>query len=155
MSVKTQNFYGHFISPPFFADQLFGDLTPSSKDCLKSICRQKCFRKNDTVFAAGDLPECIYILNSGQARLTVNNGINNVTDLRLVKPDEVLGINEVLANSFCHINVETVTPCVFECFCRDDFLRLLNNEPEICYRLLTSLGADLQRNYRRFSESRF
>ncbi len=119
------------------------------------IRRPKEFSKNDTVFAAGDLPDCIYILNSGQARLTVTNGINKVTSRRLVKPDEVLGLNELLANSFCQMNVETITPCVFECLRRQDFLRFLDDEPAICYRLLSVIASNSQQSYTNFSAATF
>jgi CRP-like cAMP-binding protein len=155
MNARTRTFYGHFFSPPFLADDLFHGLPPSAKDSLESIRKSKRFNRNSTVFAAGDLPCCICMLSSGQARLTVTNGINKTTNVRLVKTGELLGLNEFLANSFCQTNVVTITPCVFECFDRKDFLDFLKCEPSVCVRLLRLLSANIQSSYDAFAESRF
>lgn len=155
MNLKPTKFTGHFASPPCFAEQIFHDLTPGARARLKKIRLPRVFSKNDTVLAAGDLPRCIYILSSGQARLTVANGINNVTDLRLVKNDEMLGINEIFANSFCQMNVETITPCVFDCLNRSDLMQFLDREPAICFRLLNLFGTNLQESYNSFADSNF
>lgn len=143
------------ICRPFFSDELFANLEEKTTKSLARIRTKRRFQKNDTVVSAGDMPEFIFILNSGQARLSITNGINSVTNLRLVKKDEILGLNEVLANSFCEMNVETVTPCEFDCVRRRDFLNLLFREPEICYRLLNLLGLRTQQIYESFSSASF
>jgi CRP-like cAMP-binding protein len=155
MKTGTRRFTGHFISQPYFADELFRDLAPCSEETLALIRRTRRFERNNTVVAAGDLPKCLYILKGGQARMTVHNGINDTTTLRLVKTDEVLGLNELIGNSFCQMNVETITPCEFECFSRADFIEFLDREPKICCRLLNALGADLTASYRDFTVTEF
>ena len=146
---------GHFHARPFYADELFRDLAPRSVATLRKIRKAERFSKNDTVLAAGDLPKCIYILSSGQARMTLTNGIDRVTKLRLVKTDEILGLNEMFGNSFCQMNVETITPCVFHCLRRNDFMNFLDREPAICYRLLRTLAGSIQSGYERFMDTSF
>lgn len=155
MKKRVRKFEGHFICRPFFSDELFADLEENTSKSLARIRTKRRYQKNDTVVSAGDVPDFIFILNSGQARLSVTNGINSVTNLRLVKKDEILGLNEVLANSFCEMNVETVTICEFDCVRRRDFLDLLSREPEICYRLLNLLGLRTQQIYETFSSVSF
>ncbi len=155
MTKRVRKFEGHFICRPFFSDELFRDLEPKTSRSLDRIRTKRRFKKNDTVVTAGEVPNFIFILNSGQARLSITNGINAVTNLRLVKKDEILGLNEVLANSFCEMNVETVTPCEFDCLRRRDFLELLRKDSEMCYRLLSLLGIRTQQIYETFSSFSF
>lgn len=155
MRATTRKFYGHFHCRPFFADELFIDLGPRSSDLLDRIRLVRRFDKNDTVVAAGDLPDCVFIHSSGQARMTIANGINHVTDLRLVKRNEIIGLNEMFANSFCQMNVETITSCVFDCLPKKEFLRFLNENPPVCFRLLSLFGNEVQASHERFAGSRF
>lgn len=87
--------------------------------------------------------------------MTIANGINHVTDLRLVKRNEIIGLNEMFANSFCQMNVETITSCVFDCLPKKEFLRFLNENPPVCFRLLSLFGNEVQASHERFAGSRF
>lgn len=135
---------------PLSADNLFCDLRPDSQKSLAAIKRQKRFRKETVVFAAGELPCCIYILLNGQAQILLNADLNI---FRPVRPAEIFGLTETSAGRPFEIMLQTITPCVFELIENDDLLRFLLNEPEICFRLVKSLDSNLQKCGQLFSSS--
>lgn len=155
MSLEKKTFSGHFIAPPFFADELFCDLSPKTRRALQTIKTSKRVKENNAVLKAGDISPCVYILREGCARITYRNELNNSGSFRLIEENEFVGLNEILADSCCEMNVETVTPCTFECLRRKDFMNFLGREPEICFRLVKMLGAGLQKNYRKLQNSTF
>ncbi len=141
MFLEHQLIIGSFFS--LSADKLFCQSAPESLESLAAIKQTKCFDKDVVVSAAGDVPRFVYILSKGQAQLSLDSH----SDLaRLVKPNEIFGLIEMMANSSYKMNLETITPCVFEIIEKSDFTNFLHNEPEICLRLVKSLGSNLQKS---------
>lgn len=142
MLIERQKISEHFFNNALCADDLFCGLSSASADSLSAVKREKHFAKGETVFANGQLPCCIFILLEGEAEIRYQGAVYPV------RQNEILGLTEALANLPYEIGVETLTPCRFECIRCDDFLLFLQNEPEICFRLLQKLGANLQKIYR-------
>lgn len=136
----------YFFGNAFLADDLFCGLPSEIRNSLFAVKQTKQFAKNELIFAVGQMPCCIYILTTGEAQI-----LYNAVFIRPVKQNEILGLTEAIANLPYEISVKAVAPCVFECVGRDDFIRFLQNEPEICFRLLQMLGANLQKVYQFFT----
>ena len=130
---------------PLRAEGVFCDLSPETLESLAAIKQTKRFRKHSRLFTAGDMPCCIYRLVSGRARLFIKDASNNKRVIRFIAQDEIFGLTEAIANIPYETNAETVTACLCECFGREDFIRFLHDEPQICFRLVKLLGSNLQR----------
>ena len=134
---------------PLFADDLFCDLTPKSLKSLDKIKQTKQFEKDVCFFSSGEIPRCFYILRKGKAQLL----LNDIHIVRLIEPNEILGLTVMIADMPCETDAETITPCICEFIKREDFIRFLRNEPEVSFRLVRMLGLHLQKNRQLFFSS--
>lgn len=140
--------YENLIGEPFYADTLFRDLSPK---VIKSLSLKKVIKRFDQgiqVYGKSALPKGIYILLEGQAQLSFTDLCGKTYLIRLVKPNELIGLIELLANLENEITLETITPCLFEFISDKDFLKFLHNDSEICIRLLNTLSFNLQKSYK-------
>ena len=138
---------------PIFADNLFCGLSPKSLAALSRIKQTKLFPKGSYFFSRGDLPCCIYLLREGRAKLFLNNKSKNIHIARTIEPDEIFGLTEAISKLPYETSVGTVTACVCESIDRDNFIRFLQAEPEVCFRLARTLGANLHKSYELFFSS--
>lgn len=143
---RIENFHGNAFS----ADCLFSASSPNVVKNLSQIKQEKIFPEKVPVCAAGDVPKGVYILLRGKAQFSRNeSGKKSV--VRLLEPNEIIGLTETLAEVPCEINAETVTPCVFEFIEGKDLLKFLREDPEVCFRLARILADNLQKSYRNFA----
>lgn len=142
MFIERQKISEHFFNNALCAGDLFCGLPPEAEISLLTIKRERQFEKDETIFASGQMPCCIFILLEGKAQIIYQGATYSI------KQNEILGLTETLSNLPYEISVKTLTPCRFECIRRDEFLAFLQTQPEICFRLLQRLGANLQKIYR-------
>ena len=136
---------------PILADNLFSGLTAESLASLAKIKKTKKIRKG-VIFSVGQMPCCIYVLREGEAQIVLNDP-ENMPTARPVEPKEIIGLTEAVANMPYEIKVEAVTSCLCECIRREDFIRFLHSEPEVCFRLAEILSSNLQKSYKLFFSS--
>ena len=132
-----------FAEHAFLAGDLFGNLSRAATDSLLAVKDEKKFAENETIFLNGQSPAGIYILAEGEA-LVLHHGVEPV---HLIKPGEILGLPETLANLPSRVVVRTVSACRFEFIRREAFLDFLRVEPDTCFHLLRMLGTNLQKLY--------
>ena len=132
---------------PILADNLFCGLTAKSCASLAKIKQTKKFHEGETFFSAGEMPCRVYVLREGAARIVLNTA-QNLTASRSIEPNEIVGLTETMANLPYEIKAEAVTSCLCECIRREDFIRFLHDEPEVCFRLVETLGLNLQKAYK-------
>ena len=139
----------------FSADNLFSDLTPRANQAIARIKQKKHFQKGESFSASGKSARCFYILQKGQAQLLPNENQTVNQPIRLIEQDEIIGLTETIADIPFEVKVKTITPCVFEIIEREDFIRFLYDEPEVCFRLLRTLSLNYQKFYRLFCSAQF
>jgi CRP-like cAMP-binding protein len=135
-----------FFGNAFLADDLFYGLLPETQNSLLAVKQTKRFAKDELIFASGQMPCFVYFLKTGEAQV-----LYNAVVVRPVKRNEILGLTEAITNLPYETSVKALTPCLFECVRREDFIRFLQSEPETCFRLLQMLGANLQKVYQLFA----
>lgn len=128
---------------PILADKLFEDLSKKALDSLARIKRQTQFEEGAFIFAKGEKPQGIYILKRGQAQMF----FNNFRQAREIAPDEILGLTGMIAELPCEMSVKTISPCLFDYIEREDFINFLKAESEVGFRLVKTLGTNLQQIY--------
>lgn len=151
MLIEHQTISEYFFGNTFFAEDLFRDLSPETQRHLNSIKQTKNFAKNEIVFADEELPSAIYFLIKGKAQISENNRLTEKNLVRSIKSNEILGLTEAITNLSYKTSVKTVSPCHFEYIRCEDLIRFLQNEPEVCFRLLQILGANFQKIYQLFA----
>jgi CRP-like cAMP-binding protein len=137
----------HFF--PLFAGDLFCDLTPASLEALTHIKQTKQLQKGVSFFVAGDTPRYVYLLVKGEAQLFFNDK-KGIDIARLIEPNEILGLIEMILNLPYETDARTITPCIYENIGREDLIRFLHGEPEVCFRLVQLLSLNLQKSCQPF-----
>lgn len=132
---------------PILADNLFYGLTAKSCASLAKIKQTNKFHKDETFFSTGEMPCRVYVLREGEARIILNTA-QNMTANRPIEPNEIIGLTETITNLPYEMKAEAVTSCLCECIRREDFIRFLHDEPEVCFRLFETLGLNLQKAYK-------
>jgi CRP-like cAMP-binding protein len=138
---------------PLTADKLFCGLSPKSYEILSRIKRVEGFRKGSIVYAAGEIPSGFYVPVEGQINLRLKTESGNERIVRLVEPSEIFGLTETIAGVPSEMSAETITPCLCEYIAREDFIRFLQDAPELSFRLMSQLAVNLQKNYQKFVSS--
>ncbi|HEX3100988.1 MAG TPA: cyclic nucleotide-binding domain-containing protein [Pyrinomonadaceae bacterium] len=133
---------GHtFFYKPITATDLFSGLSESGHATLTAMMQSKHFEPNQQVFAAGDSPRNIYLLDRGHADLIDDKRHQMSSTHDLVGPDQLFGITEMLSGRNFETGLRTISPCDFYIIERDDFFAFLHNQPDICYRLASMIGS--------------
>lgn len=148
MILEIKSNLGYFS--PLFADSLFCVSTPGSSISLASIKRTKTFPKKASLFMAGDIPDVIYRLIEGEARLILNGETSEIRITRLVEPNEVLGLTEAIMDLPYTIDAKAITSCTCESIEREDLIRFIRDEPGVAFRLTQLMGLNLQNSYQLF-----
>ena len=142
--IKTESLFDY----RFDSETLFSDLTAKAQETLSQIKYTTHFQKGETVFAAGDLPQRLYILRKGNAQMLPGSETNNEQEARPIEPNEILGLTEIVANLPYETTAEATEPCEVEVINREDFIRFLREEREVCFRLAHLLALNLQKSYK-------
>ena len=133
-----------YLGAAFTADDLFGNLSVETLHSLADIKHTIYFNKGVAICAAGQSPSGIYIFCQGRAQLiaTKHNGRPHI--IGSIRALEVLGLSETIANQPFETTVKTLTQCRADFIRRNDLLRFLLDEPQVCFQLVRLLSSSLQ-----------
>lgn len=155
MILKSKKIHGRFIGQPISAQNLFCDLPIKTNKRLAFIRQSKEIQKRKTILEVGCFPQNFYVLRAGNAQIIIKNQLNQKTLTRLVETKEIIGLTQFLGNSPNETKVVTLSTCYFDVFPCQEFLNLLKDEPELCFRLAGILSLDLQFGYKSFASTDF
>jgi len=102
------------------------------------------FPKHSTLFEEGRLPDGIYILLRGKAKLSVDLKGGRTLILGIAQSGEVLGLSAIMSGKPAEFTVETLTPAQFSYVERKEFLRLLEEHCELCVLVVEVLSHQLR-----------
>jgi CRP-like cAMP-binding protein len=147
-------FGGHFFNQPFQAGSLFFGLSADDSNSLSRISTPLCCFK-DTILVSRNHQPAVYILKKGIAESVLINEIDKQLVKHSVACEEVIGINETLANLPFQATVKTLTACSYHLITARDFLEFLESQPKVCLRIARQLGQDICRSSNTFSKTWF
>ena len=130
---------------PSREDCVFCHLPQSALSHLNSIRQMSVYPRGAVLFVEGESPRGLFILCSGQARLTANSGDGKSITLRLVKRGEVLGLSSVVANTPFRASAETSRPSQVSFIPRLQFLQLLRASPDAAMGAAKHLSMELHK----------
>lgn len=132
------------------ASQLLDGLSPKAASELKAAKQTTSYSAGVPIFAEGQSPQGIYMLCRGQAKLVLSGEGKRAQIIKVAEPGEVLGLSAAIANQPHEVTFETLTPCWIDFISRTKLLRLLHEQPEICFRVVQLLGQTLHESYEQF-----
>lgn len=112
---------------------------------LNSLRQNSFYPRGAFLFAEGELPRGVFILCSGQAKLSATSMDGQGVTLRVAERGEILGLSNVIANSRYLVSAETLTPCQVSFISRLQFLQFLRAHTEVSLRVARHLSMELHK----------
>jgi len=92
------------------------------------------------LFVEGQVPRGIFVLCKGSVKLSINSPSGRTMIVKLAEPGEVLGLSATISGKPYEITAETIDPCQVNFVKRDDFLRFLKDDADVCFKVAEQLG---------------
>ena len=127
---------------PNRAGKFLNQLTAAAVQDLESTQHVSDLPANRVIFSERDTPDALFIVVSGDVKLSINSSDGRRLSIRIVHAGEVLGLGSVLAATPYEVTAETLYPSRIAKVERQDFLNFLSRHPE-AYKAVTE---ELSRN---------
>lgn len=127
--------------------QLIGNIQ-GVEDIAKISSRQqiKHLKKRDIIFAEGDTPQGLYLLNSGKVKLYKSHELGKELIIKMLQPGEFFGYKALLEDEFQSLSAEAIEESEITIFPIEDFYKLLTH-PLVTQQFVRMLTGDLQSEY--------
>lgn len=122
-------------------DGFFCNLNPSARSELDSIRYSSAYPSGSLLFQENEPARGIFLLCSGQIKLSVSSRVGKTLTLRIAKPGEILGLTASMSNTAYEASAETLYPCKIAFVRRDDFSRFITRHPEVYGAVIRQLNA--------------
>lgn len=122
------------------ADRIFCNLPPSALQTFESIKSVTAYPPGAVLFVEGQMPRGIFVLCKGSAKLSINSPGGKTMIVKLAEPGEVLGLSATMSGKPYEVTAQTIDPCQVNFIKRDDFLKFLKDDVEVCFKVAEQLG---------------
>lgn len=119
----------------------FCNLSVAARTALSAVKFTAIYPPGAVLFGEGDLPRGVFILCSGRAKVATSSTEGKTLIMRIAEPGEILGISAALNGKPYEVSAETMTPAQLTFIKRNDFLRLLQSNAELCLNAVRQLSA--------------
>lgn len=125
---------------------LFAGLDESSLVLVAAALRPRRFRRSETIFHAGDPGDALFIVASGQVKITIpaDDG-SEPAILTTIGPGGFFGELALLDGARRSATAVALDPVATEVLHRDTFDRLLDGQPALRRALLAALAREIRR----------
>ncbi|HWZ42909.1 MAG TPA: Crp/Fnr family transcriptional regulator [Candidatus Saccharimonadales bacterium] len=123
----------------FREHRLFCDLPGEAVTKLQSIKATSVYPKGAMLCLEGQAPRGVYVLCTGRAKLSTTSSEGKTIILRIAEPGEVLGLTAALSNTPYEATVETLELSQTNFIPQTDFIRFLQEYPDVGMRVAQQL----------------
>lgn len=131
----TRNFRKSLSELPLFAD-----LAPTNLDELAQGTCNVIYQRGQAIFRAGDIVSQLYVLVSGQVKISLSCRRGNERVLELLEPGQSFGQAELFVPGPYRVSAFTVKPSHVLAIRRDTLLRVMADDPRIARRVIELLA---------------
>jgi CRP/FNR family transcriptional regulator len=123
----------------FREHRLFCDLSREALLRLQSIKATSVYPKGSLLCLEGQPPRGIFVLCTGRAKLSTTSSEGKSMILRIAEPGEVLGLTAVVSGTPYEATVETLEPSQANFISQAEFLRFVQEHPDVGLRVARQL----------------
>jgi CRP-like cAMP-binding protein len=131
----TRNFRKSLSELPLFAD-----LAPKNLDELAHGTCNVIYQRGQAIFRAGDIVSQLYVLVSGQVKVSLSCRRGNERVLELLEPGQSFGQAELFVPGPYRVSAFTVKPSHILAIRRDTLFRVMADDPRIARRVIELLA---------------
>lgn len=122
--------------------RMFCDLHAEALTNYVSIGVEKTFAKGDRIFQENGQGTGIFVICTGQVKLSCTSRAGRTLILRIAMPGDVLGLGAVISGSTYEVTAETLVPTRVKSIQRADFLSFLQKHGEASLHAAEVLSED-------------
>ena len=122
------------------AKRSFCGLPPAALQAFEDIKYATAYPRGAVLFVQGQLPRGIFVLCKGSVKLAINSPSRGAVIVKLAEPGEVLGLSATISGKPHEVTAETIDPCQVNFVKRNDFLRFLEDDLEVCFKVAEQLS---------------
>jgi CRP/FNR family transcriptional regulator, cyclic AMP receptor protein len=119
---------------------LFCDLSKTAVQAFERIKIATTYPKDAILFLEGQAPCSVFVLCSGQMRLSICTGDGKRFVFRHSQPGDVLGLSAAVSGKPYQFTAETVEPSQLKFVKREDFIRFLKDNADACFKVTEQLS---------------
>ncbi len=123
----------------FREKRLFCDLPDEALLKLQNIKATSVYPKGALLCLEGQPPRGVFVLCSGRAKLSTTSAEGKSIILRIAEPGEVLGLTAAVSHSSYEATIETLEPSQANFISQGDFLRFLEEFPDVGMKVAKQL----------------
>ena len=123
------------------ADHIFCDLSTAALQAFDRIKYATTYPEGAVLFLEGQAPRGIFVLCTGQVKVSLSARDGKTLILRIVEPGEVLGLSATVSDHPYELTAETMEPCQVNFVKRENFLRFLKENSDACFKVAEQLSA--------------
>jgi CRP/FNR family transcriptional regulator len=121
-------------------ERLFCNLPVESLRVFDSIKQLTTYPKGAVLFLEGQAPRGIFVVCSGQVKLSMSSSEGRTLILKIVEAGEVVGLPATISGRPYEVTAETQSPAQLNFVRRDDFLDFLRTSPDAGLRVAQELS---------------
>ncbi|HLJ74967.1 MAG TPA: Crp/Fnr family transcriptional regulator [Thermoanaerobaculia bacterium] len=122
------------------AERQFCNMSTSTVASMETIKFTGIYPKGSLLFVEGEQPRGVFILCSGRAKLTTSSSEGKLLIVKIAEPGEVLGASAAILGKPYEVSAETLEPAQLNFIKRDDFLRFITVNSEVCMHTAQQLS---------------
>ncbi|MGC2324814.1 MAG: Crp/Fnr family transcriptional regulator [Terriglobales bacterium] len=126
---------------------LFCHLSADTMRELNMIRQTALYPQGAVLFVEGEMPRGVFVLCSGEAKLTAGSNQGESIILRLAEPGELLGLSSLIVGSPYAATAETLTPAQVAFVPARKFQRFLRTHPDVSLRVAEHLSMELHKSW--------
>ena len=119
--------------------RLFCNLSREALIRLQNIKATSIYPKGALLCLEGQAPRGVFVLCTGRAKLSTTSSEGKSIILRIAEPGEVLGLTAAVSGSPYEATVETLEPSQANFISQGDFIRFLQEHPDVGLRVAKQL----------------
>jgi CRP/FNR family transcriptional regulator, cyclic AMP receptor protein len=122
------------------ADRIFCNLPATALQTFEDIKFSTAYPPGAVLFVEGQMTRGIFVLCKGSVKLSINSPSGRTMIVKLAEPGEVLGLSSTISGKPYEVTAETIDACQVNFVKRDDFLRFLKDDVEVCFKVAEQLS---------------
>lgn len=120
--------------------EFFDKLTPKASRDLTAMAFPSSYTPNVTLFSEKEPAEGVFIVLSGEVKLSINSSDGRRLCLSIARKGEILGLASTLSGGSYDMTAETLYPTKVAHIDRSNFLNYLARHPEVYQAVTEELG---------------
>lgn len=124
---------------------LFAHVDDGALHSLAGLMRRRRFRRNEVIFHQGDIGDSLQVVASGGVKIVLPSPDGEEAIIASLKPGDFFGELALLDNAPRSTTAAALEPTETMTLPRDQFLRLLSEDPRLVRALLHALAEELRR----------